>query len=117
MSRDQDQANDIESMRLDIAELLETAQHDVDYDVGESVTVSTAAVGLTATKYGNRSEAFITVEAAAVRYWPNDVPTASVGHILSVDDVLKLHSATDIQRIRFIRKDGTDATLRVSYGR
>ncbi len=116
MSAEQDQANDIESMRLDIAELLEKAKHDVDYDVGESLTVSTSAVGLTAGKYGNRSEAFITVEVGPVRFWPNDTPTASVGHILYVDDQLKLHSLTDLQRIQFIRKDGTDATLRCSYG-
>ncbi len=116
MSRDQDQANDVESVRLDVAELLEKAEHDVDYDTGESLTVSTSAVQLTANKYGNRDEAFITVEVGPVRFWPNDVPTASAGHILYVDDQLKLHSATDIQRIRFIRKDGNDATLRCSYG-
>ena len=116
MSTDQDQARDIASLHLDVALLLAQAEHDVDYDVGESLTISTSAIQLTASKYGNRDEAFITVEVGPVRFWLNDVPTASVGHILYVDDILKLHSATDIQRIRFIRKDGADATLRCSYG-
>ncbi|KKL18426.1 hypothetical protein LCGC14_2475670 [marine sediment metagenome] len=117
MSQDQDQANNIASIHLDIAELLAQAEHDVHYDVDESVTVSSTAKILTASKYGNRSEAFITVEVAAVRWWTGDTPpTATVGHLLNVGDVIKLHSALDIQNIKFIRKDGADATLRCSYG-
>ncbi len=117
MSTDQDQARDIASLHLDVALLLAQAEHDVHYDKDESVTVSTTAKILTASRYGNRAEALITVEVAAVRWWTGDVPpTASVGHILNVGDVIKLHSALDIKNIKFIRKNGADATLRCSYG-
>ncbi len=85
----------------------------------ESVTVSTAAIGLTAAKYESATNAFITVETASVRYattW-NTVPTSSVGHQLDAGDTLTLESADEIADFRVIRMGGADATLRVSYGR
>ena len=116
MSQDQDQFNEVINIHDVLVEVRDRLA-DKDYDVDESVTVYTTAQALTASKYGNRSEAFITVEVAAVRWWTGDVPpTATVGHVLNVGDIIKLHSALDIQNIKFIRKDGGDATLRCSYG-
>ncbi len=116
MSTDQDQFNEVVNIH-DVLVAVRDRLADKDHDVDESVTVSSTVKTLTASKYGNRTEAFITVEVAAVRWWTGDVPpTSSVGHILSVGDIIKLHSALDIQNIKFIRRDGADATLRCSYG-
>lgn len=82
----------------------------------ESLAVSSAAVNLTAATYLNAWHATISVEGGAVRYRPDNTnPTASVGHALEVGDVLVLESADAIQRATFIRRDGTDATLSVTY--
>ncbi len=116
MSMDQDQLNEVVNIH-DVLVAVRDRLADKDYDVDESVTVSSTAKVLTASKYGNRSEAFITVEVAPVRWWTgNTPPTSSVGHLLAVGDVIKLHSALDIQNIKFIRKEAADATLRCSYG-
>lgn len=84
----------------------------------ETVTVSTTAIGLTPQINKNISRAFITVETAVVRFHTSaeDVPTSSVGHEAFVGDIIKLESAHEVANFRAIRKDGTDATLRVSYG-
>lgn len=82
----------------------------------EDVTVSTAAVGLTAAKVAASRTAFITCEGGAVRYrLDGTAPTASVGHVLNVGGTLTL-SGTDIKQVSFIRRDSVDGTLRVSYG-
>ena len=87
------------------------------YKDKESVTVSNASKELTTATIGNNDQALITVEDAAVRFWLNgDAPTASVGHILEVGDSLLIQIRTTLHNVRFIRKDGVDATLRVSYG-
>ena len=117
MGQDQDQANDIAQLKVDVAALLDAADHEVAYDTNETVTVSSAAIGLTETKHGNRSHAVIYCEVAAVRYWSGEsVPTSSVGIELSVGDTLFLNSHQDIANISFIRRDGSDATLRCEYG-
>lgn len=91
--------------------------HGADYDADESVTVTNASKELTSATYGDAQFAEITCETAAVRFWVGGtVPTATVGHILEPGDVLKLNSHSQIVDVRFFRKDGTDATLRVSYG-
>jgi len=88
-----------------------------EYDEGESVTVSTTAIGLTSARINGRSEALIVVETAAVRYWKHgETPTATVGVVLEPGDILTLDSEHSLQTILFIRRDGADATLRCSYG-
>ena len=84
----------------------------------ESVTVSTTAIGLTPSQYQGSTHAFITVEAASLRYHVSaeDIPTSSEGHQLDAGDTLTLDSAHEIAYFKAIRKNGTDATLRVSYG-
>ncbi len=117
MGRDQDAATDISRLQEDVAALLDDAEAEVGHDTNESVTVSSTAKALTATKYGDRSHAVIYVEVAAVRYWSGfSDPTSSVGICLEAGDTLFLNSHQDITNISFIRKDGADATLRCEYG-
>ncbi len=86
MSMEQDQFNEVVNIHDVLAEVRDRLA-DTHHDVDESVTVSTTVKVLTASKYGNRSEAFITVEVAAVRWWTGDIPpTATVGHLLNVGD-------------------------------
>ncbi len=88
----------------------------LEYNDGESITVSSTALPLT--KAGNHTIAFITVETSSVRYWVDGrLPTASVGHQLDDGDALTLESAHEVANFRVIRVGGSDATLRVSYGR
>ncbi len=116
MGRDQDVAIDISRLQEDVAALLDDASDGTFHDTNESVTVSTTAKALTQAKYGDRAHAIIYVEVAAVRYWANADPTATVGIELSVGDTLFLNSHLDIENVRFIRRDGADATLRCEYG-
>ncbi len=88
-----------------------------DYDAFESVTVSNSATALTSGTYADAQFAFITVEDAVVRYTVDGTTvTATAGHLLSPGDILELDRDSQIAEVRFIRKDGADATLRVSYG-
>ena len=89
---------------------------DVVWDTNESVTVSTAAVGLNEAHAVSHAVAVITVESGAVRYWVSSTPTATSGHTLEPGDVLTLKGSGNLDRVSFIRRDGLDATLRVSYG-
>ena len=84
----------------------------------ETVTVSTTAIGLTPQVNRNVTRAFITVETARIRFHTSaeDVPTSSVGHEGFAGDIIKLESAHEVANFRAIRRDSTDATLRVSYG-
>lgn len=92
------------------------ADDDVVWDDNESITVSSTAVGLTDSKAQSHAQAFISVEAAAVRYWISSTPTATSGHNLDPGDILTIKGTDNLDRVSFIRRDGADATLRVSYG-
>lgn len=89
------------------------------FDAFESLTVSTSSVGFTAGTVGsNRNKALVTVETAAVRFrLDGTAPTASVGLVLEDGDALILDSQPQLQNVRFIRRDGVDATLRCAFGR
>ena len=91
----------------------------------EKLTVSSTAVGLTSTKYDQRSTtnqpniqaefALVSVETDALRYRTDGTdPDATTGHKLEAGDELLLSGANDIQRFRAIRVT-TDATIQVSY--
>lgn len=84
----------------------------------ESLTISTVAVAITATIIDqHHDDALITVETAAIRFRiDGTAPTASVGHVLAVGDVLTLRGMGEISKFQAIRRDGADATLRVSTG-
>ena len=80
----------------------------------EALTVSTTAVGLTATDGATQAE--ITVELADVRVRSDGVdPTATVGHLILDGAVISLSSAKDIAAFRAIRDASTNVTLSISY--
>ena len=88
-----------------------------DYSAYEAITVSSASVGLTTATILGKESAVLTVETAVVRFrLDGAAPTSSEGHVLEVGDVLELDSSESLANVRFIRRDGTSATLRCSYG-
>ncbi len=88
-----------------------------DFSAYESLTVDGSSTPFTAATRGTRNRAFVTVEFAQVRFRMDGTdPTATVGHILNVDDVLELDSGQQLIDVRFIRTGGTSATLRCAYG-
>lgn len=85
----------------------------------EQLTVSSSAVGLTASKYkpstGRPANlAFIRVAGGNVRYRQDGTdPTASVGVPVNVGETLNLEG--DLASYKFIRQS-VDATLDIEYG-
>lgn len=87
-----------------------------DWTATQSLTVSSSSVQLDDRRLSN-NYALITSETAVVRFWlDGTVPTATTGHELGIGDILELTAADELQDVQFIRRDPTDATLRVSYG-
>ena len=83
----------------------------------ESITVSSTALALTENLSEVASLAFITVESQAVRYRiDGQDPTASVGHVIEAGGNLTLEGPWELDKFRVIRRDASDATLRVTYG-
>ena len=84
----------------------------------ESITVSTTALTLTENLAENFSEAMITVEAQAIRFrLDGQAPTATVGHEVIVGGLVVLSGFWEMDKFQAIRRDGADATIRVSYGK
>ena len=90
----------------------------VTWDDHESLTAGSTADRLTAAKIKDHDTGFISVESQAIRFWISSLadPTATVGHVLEAGDTITLESPEELERFRYIRRDGTDATLRASYG-
>lgn len=87
------------------------------YSSYEPLTVSNSAKAFTAATIGDRNFAFVTCEAAAIRFRVDGTdPTATEGHELLVGEKLTLNRIQQLQKFRAIRRDGADATLRCSFG-
>lgn len=85
----------------------------------ETVTVSTTPVGITTTasKGVLPAAAEITVEGAAIRYHVDGTdPAADEGTGVEIGGVVTLLDRGEVTMFRAIRRDGADATLRVSSG-
>lgn len=84
----------------------------------ESITVSTNVKNIAAANIDQHHNfALIECETAAVRYRLDGTgPSSSVGHILNPGDVLELQGLAELSGFGAIRRDSTDATLRVSTG-
>lgn len=90
----------------------------------ESLTVSTAALGVTASKLLINQEggfrkravkAFITVESQPVRFRIDGTdPTAAVGHPLAAGDSISIEGEQNVSRLRLIRSGASDATVQVT---
>ena len=84
---------------------------------GESLTVSTTALALTAANYAGHNSAFIDVQAEAIRYRLDGVaPSTTVGHIAASASTILLENVHEIAGFRVIRDDASDAPLFISYG-
>ena len=84
----------------------------------EALTIDNTAGGivLTAAKYGTCTKAFITCEAAQVRFTlDGTAPTTSVGHLLDDGDILTLDSNEDIAAFKAIRTGEVSASLQCTY--
>ena len=86
----------------------------------ESVTVSTTAVGLTASKFNAYAayevKAFMTLENAQIR-WRIDgtAPTSTEGHLLEAGQNLTIEGYKNLSQFRAIRTGTTDGVLKVTY--
>jgi len=90
----------------------------VAYTSYEAITVAGTAVGLTSGTYGQANSALIAVETASIRFRMDGTdPTASQGQEVGAGGIIELDSRDQIEKIRFIRRTGASATLRVHYGR
>lgn len=96
---------------------IETATTVYEWYGFESLTVSSTALGLTEGLSELADIVMLTFETNAVRYrLDGQAPTATVGHTLTDGDVLTLTGRFEIDKFQVIRRDGTDATARASYG-
>lgn len=85
----------------------------------ESVSVSSTAVGITTTVSDGvkPAAALISVEGASIRFCVDGTTaTASVGHTADPGDVIELTDRGEVTNFSAIRKDSTDATLKVTVG-
>lgn len=86
----------------------------------EQLTVANTAVGITATVLkpdgqNQISKCNLRLETAQIRYrWDGTAPTAAVGTVLEVGDVLVLEGYDVASSIRFIRTGATSGVLDVS---
>ena len=98
--------------------LIEDSTSAAAFTGSETLTVSTTALPLTAPKYGSATQALITVETEAIRFWlSGQAPTATTGHAVEPNNAIELTSRAQIEGFRVIRRDSADSTIQVSYGR
>ena len=89
----------------------------------ETITVSTTALGFTATSYAPAGVkaadyAVLSIATAALRYRADGLaPSATVGHVLPIDGAATVCGTSTIRKILLIRKDATDAVVSVTYYR
>ncbi|MCK5601078.1 chitobiase/beta-hexosaminidase C-terminal domain-containing protein [Candidatus Pacearchaeota archaeon] len=87
----------------------------------ESITVSSTAIGFTDSAINNGTgnkplEAVFVVEDAQIRFTTDgSTPTASVGLLAEVGDVVKIEGETDVEAFKAIRTGDTDATIQPHY--
>jgi hypothetical protein len=86
----------------------------------ESITVSTTAVGLTASKFNSYAayeiKAYMTLETAQIRWRLDGTnPTSSEGHLLEVGTNLTVEGYKNLSQFKAIRTGTTDGVLKVTY--
>lgn len=84
----------------------------------ESLTVADTAVGVAFVDAGDAERMFITVETAQARYrYDGSDPTAAIGHLAEIGDVIVIEGTSNIAEFRAIRTGSTSAVLRITYER
>lgn len=93
-----------------------------DTDVGivafdhESVTIAASSTGLTAGTYLDAIRAIITLETAQIRITTDGTAaSATVGHLIEVDDVITLVGTHQIASFRGYRTGSVSGVLKVTY--
>ncbi len=83
----------------------------------ETITVSTAAIGLTSAKITSSiSYVICTLATAEIRFRVSGKnPTSTVGHVLASGSTLELTTIDDIVKFRAIRTGASDGVLTCSY--
>ena len=90
------------------------------YDT-ESITVSNTAIGFTAGTISPGDgaipvKAVFTVETAQIRFTVDGTtPTASIGLLVQIGDIITINGQSDINAFRAIRVTSTDATIQPVY--
>lgn len=83
--------------------------------VFETIEIGSSAVGLNAGAKLGCKKVFMTLETAQIRFRYDGVnPTATIGHILNPNDVLRLEGI-QIQNFKAIRTGSTSGLLSVTY--
>jgi len=84
----------------------------------EIETISNTAKGINADQTGDGAHfAYITCEAANIRYWlDGTTPTSDEGHKLVAGGEKWLVDVEEIDGFRAIRAAGTNAKLMITYG-
>ena len=82
----------------------------------EALTISTVAVALTSLNLVlAHGECSGRLETADVRFRLDGTdPTAAEGQLLLANEIITIKGLSNLQRIRFIRDAGVDATLRIT---
>lgn len=103
-----------ESNPLQVKVISAAALTDPQWRTFEALTVSSTVVGFATLSEDDRF-AFVTCESAAVRYrLDGGAPTTTTGHVIEAGDIVRFSG--NLTQIRFIRRDGVDATLSCSFG-
>jgi len=79
----------------------------------EQITVANTAIGITAAIRDGMAACGFRLETAQVRWRIDAVPTASVGTLLEVGDVMTVSRAEDLMTVKFIRTGTTSGLLNV----
>ena len=88
----------------------------------EQITVSTTSVPFTAATVSPAGAeraiaAHVQVESAALRHRIDADPTATAGHFAEPGDEFWVWGTPDVDSIEFIRRDGVNAQINVTYYR
>jgi len=98
-------------------QVLLTNDRPVAWGEFESITVSSSVVSLNSSYAAGADTVLITSESNAIRYRVDGLdPSASVGHTMVAGGGVELEGFWEISQFRAIRRDASDATLRVTYG-
>ena len=84
------------------------AQHRTTF---EQITVAASAIGITTAIHSGMSACSVRLETAQVRWRIDAAPSATVGTLLEVGDVLTITRAEDLGMIKFIRTGATSGLL------
>lgn len=82
----------------------------------KTIDATVGGIALTGATYGTAKYAEIDIETASMRFTVDGTPpTATLGHLVNPNDIIRLDSNEDIVAFRAIRTGSTSAVINVSY--